>query len=115
MATMPLTSIYHALVIASIPTKVSEIRGDCFSVTMGIVRGSFSCVWASPRGPSIWWVLGLRVHGFAGKGPAGVLAKGSDSDKILSVSLKPLSLVLKFHSAPIASGHSLCAGPWPES
>ena len=39
----------------------------------------------------------------------------SDSDKILRVSLKPLSfvLVIKSHSASIASGCSSCCGPLP--
>lgn len=104
MVTVPLISIYCALFITSLPSRVSE-GSRKLAVTMDVVRGPSSCVWPSSPGPGALWILGLSVVGLACKGHTAVLIVSCDLDEARGVFLKPLSFVqvTQFHSGSRAA------------
>lgn len=112
MVTVPLISIYCALFITSLPSRVSE-GSRKLAVTMDVARGPSSCVWPSSPGPGALWILGLSVVGLACKGHTAVLIVSRDLDEALLVFLKPLSFVqvTQFHSGSRALGQSCYLGP----
>ena len=116
MVTVPLISVYRALFITSLPSRVSE-GSRKLAVMMDAVRGPSSCAWPSSPRPGAWWILGLSVVGLACKGHTAVLIVSRDLDEALSVFLKPLSFahVTQFHSGSRAATWDLYLIPHLEN